>query len=120
MAGLGDRSTAYRPPSRISLRRQVYTPRLGSGHVPTIDAVAVARLQAAGAIVMAKTNTPVFGTDGQSYNKVYGTTNNPWDLSRSRGGSSGGSAAAVAAGPTGLELGSDIGGSIRGPAHCCE
>jgi amidase len=90
-----------------------------SGHIPTIDAVAVSRLQAAGAIVMGKTNTPVFGSDGQSYNKVFGTTNNPWDLSRSPGGSSGGSAAAIAAGLTGLELGSDFGGSIRGPSHCC-
>jgi amidase len=90
-----------------------------SGHVPATDAVAVARLEAAGAIVMGKTNTPVFGSDAQSYNKVFGTTNNPWDLSRSPGGSSGGSAAAIAGGLTGLELGSDIGGSIRGPAHCC-
>jgi amidase len=60
----------------------------------------------------------VFASDGQSYNNVFGTTNNPWDLTRSPGGSSGGSAAAIAAGMTALELGSDIGGSIRGPAHC--
>jgi len=90
-----------------------------SGHIPSTDAVAVARLKDAGAIVMGKTNTPVFGSDGQTYNKIFGTTNNPWDLSRSPGGSSGGSAAAIAAGLTGLELGSDIAGSIRGPAHCC-
>ncbi len=90
-----------------------------SEHVPGTDAVPVARLQAAGAVLMGKTNTPVFASDAQSYNNVFGTTNNPWDLARSPGGSSGGSAAAIAAGMTALELGSDIGGSIRGPAHCC-
>jgi len=90
-----------------------------SGHMPTSDAVSVARLKAAGAILFGKTNTPIFAGDGQAYNKIFGTTNNPWDLTRSPGGSSGGSAAAIAAGLTGLELGSDIGGSIRGPAHVC-
>src|SRR5436309_5660740 len=57
--------------------------------------------------------------NGQTYNPIFGTTNNPWDLSRSPGGSSGGPAAALAAGLTGLELGSDIGGSVRNPAHYC-
>lgn len=90
-----------------------------SAHVPMHDAPAVARLKAAGAIVFGKTNTPVFAMDGQSYNPIFGTTNNPWDLTRSPGGSSGGSAAALAAGLTGLEIGSDIGGSIRNPAHFC-
>jgi len=88
-----------------------------AGHVPGTDAVAVARLKAAGAIVFGKTNTPLYAGDWQTYNDVYGRTNNPWDLSRTTGGSSGGSAAAVAAGLTPLELGSDIGGSIRIPAH---
>lgn len=88
-------------------------------HVPVQDAPAVARLKAAGAIVFGKTNTPVFAMNGQSYNPIFGVTNNPWDLTRSPGGSSGGSAAALAAGLTGLELGSDIGGSIRNPAHYC-
>ncbi|HZR48451.1 MAG TPA: amidase family protein [Streptosporangiaceae bacterium] len=88
-----------------------------SGHVPGTDAVAVARLKAAGAIVFGKTNTPLYAGDWQTYNDVYGRTNNPWDLSRTAGGSSGGAAAAVAAGLTPLELGSDIGGSIRIPAH---
>ncbi|MDH3318659.1 MAG: amidase [Betaproteobacteria bacterium] len=83
------------------------------------DALAVARLKRAGAIVFGKTNVPVLLADWQSFNPVYGTTNNPWDLLRTPGGSSGGSAAALAAGLTGLELGSDIGASIRNPAHYC-
>jgi amidase len=83
------------------------------------DALAVERLKRAGAIVFGKTNVPVLLADWQSFNPIYGTTNNPWDLLRTPGGSSGGSAAALAAGLTGLELGSDIGASIRGPAHYC-
>jgi len=88
-------------------------------HVPAADAVAVARLRAAGAVIMGKTNLPPWASDIQSSNKVFGTTVNPWDPTRSPGGSSGGSAAALAAGLTGLELGSDIGGSIRSPAAWC-
>ena len=83
------------------------------------DALAVQRLKAAGAIVFGKTNVPELLADWQTFNSIYGTTNNPWDLLRTPGGSSGGSAAALAAGLTGLELGSDIGASIRGPAHYC-
>lgn len=90
-----------------------------AGHVPAQDADAVARLRSAGAIVFGKTNTPTFAGDIQTYNPVFGVTNNPWDLDRIPGGSSGGAAAALAAGLTGLELGSDIGGSIRNPAHFC-
>lgn len=86
-------------------------------HVPQTDALAVARLKAAGAIIFGKTNTPLYAGDIQTFNDVYGVTNNPWDTSRTPGGSSGGAAAAVAAGLTPLELGSDIGGSIRNPAH---
>jgi amidase len=86
---------------------------------PEVDALAVQRLKAAGAIILGKTNVPVALRDWQSYNDVYGTTNNPWDLSRSPGGSSGGSAAALAAGFVPLEFGSDIGGSLRAPAHFC-
>ena len=86
---------------------------------PDTDALAVARLKAAGAIIIGKTNVPLGLTDWQSYNEVYGTTNNPWDLSRTPGGSSGGAAAALAAGFVPLELGSDIGGSLRAPAHFC-
>jgi amidase len=86
---------------------------------PEVDALAVQRLKAAGAIILGKTNVPVALRDWQSYNDVYGTTNNPWDLSRSPGGSSGGSAAALAAGFVSLEFGSDIGGSLRAPPHFC-
>lgn len=86
---------------------------------PKTHAVAVQRLLDAGAIVFAKTNTPLYASDVQTFNKVYGTTRNPWNPERTPGGSSGGAAAALAAGLTPLELGSDIGGSIRTPAHFC-
>lgn len=88
-------------------------------HRPQRDAESVARLKAAGAIVYGKSNMPPGAADWQSYNPIYGKTNNPWDLTRTPGGSSGGAAAAVAAGLAPLELGSDIGGSIRVPAHFC-
>jgi amidase len=88
-------------------------------HVPLQDAAGVARLVAAGAIVFGKSNTPALAMDWQTYNELHGTTRNPWDPERSPGGSSGGSAVAMAAGFSALELGSDIGGSIRIPAHCC-
>jgi len=86
---------------------------------PAADAVIVARMKAAGAIVLGKTNVPFVLADWQSYNDVYGTTRNPWDLDRTPGGSSGGAAASLAAGYVALELGSDIGGSLRAPAHFC-
>jgi amidase len=88
-------------------------------HVPAQDAVAVARLKSAGAIVFGKTNVPRWSGDLQTYNEIFGTTNNPWDTSRVPGGSSGGPAAAVACGFTSFETGTDIGGSIRIPSHCC-
>ncbi len=88
-------------------------------HVPEHDAEAVARLRSAGAVIFGKTNLSTYAMDVQSYNPVFGTTNNPWDTARTPGGSSGGAAAALAAGLTGFELGSDIGGSIRNPAHYC-
>ncbi|QXJ25673.1 amidase [Actinomadura graeca] len=88
-------------------------------HVSTADAEAVARLKDAGAVVFGKSNLPADARDWQTYNEIYGTTNNPWDPARGPGGSSGGSAAALAAGLTGLELGGDTAGSIRVPAHFC-
>ena len=88
-------------------------------NVPPRNAVVVDRFLGAGAVLFGKTNVPIFLADYQSYNSIYGTTNNPWDLSRSPGGSSGGSAAALASGLTGIEAGSDIGSSIRNPAHYC-
>ncbi len=88
-------------------------------HVPTRDAAVVARLKGAGAVVLGKTNVPIFASDWQSYNAVYGQTNNPWDVARTPGGSTGGGAAALAAGLSYLEPGSDLAGSIRIPAHFC-
>ncbi|HMN73036.1 MAG TPA: amidase [Rhodoblastus sp.] len=89
------------------------------GNIAKEDALSVARLKKAGAVVFGKTNVPAWLADWQSFNLIYGTTNNPWNVARTPGGSSGGSAAALAAGLTGLELGSDIGASIRNPAHYC-
>jgi amidase len=86
---------------------------------PTEDALVIARLKAAGAVILGKTNVPCMLGDWQSYNDIYGSTNNPWDLSVTPGGSSGGSAAALAAGYVALELGSDLAGSLRVPAHYC-
>lgn len=83
------------------------------------DATAVARARGAGAVIWGKTNVPVMAADWQSYNALYGRTNNPWDLNRTPGGSSGGAAAALAAGVTAIEIGSDIGGSLRVPASFC-
>lgn len=90
-----------------------------SNHVPTEDAVQVSRLKAAGAVLLGKTNVPLMLRDIQSFNEIYGTTNNPWDHSRTSGGSSGGSAAALAAGFGALSIGSDLAGSLRTPAHFC-
>ena len=85
--------------------------------IPQEDAWPVARLREAGAIIFGKTNLPIYAGDLQSYNEVFGTTNNPYDVSRTPGGSSGGAAAALACGFTPIEIGSDIGGSIRLPSH---
>ncbi|UWU73680.1 amidase [Bradyrhizobium huanghuaihaiense] len=86
---------------------------------PAEDALVVSRLKAAGAVIIGKTNIPIGLRDFQSYNEIHGTTNNPWDLGRSPGGSSGGCGAALAAGFGPLSIGSDIGGSIRVPSHFC-
>jgi amidase len=86
---------------------------------PTEDALSIARVKDAGAVILGKTNVPLGLGDWQSYNDIYGTTNNPYDLGRTPGGSSGGSSAALAAGYGALSLGSDIGGSLRVPAFHC-
>jgi len=88
-------------------------------YIPKTDAVVVSRLRTAGAVILGHTNVPFMLGDWQSYNKIFGTTNNPWDLKRTPGGSTGGGAAALAAGLSYLSVGSDIGGSIRIPAHFC-
>lgn len=87
--------------------------------IPDRDATVVKRLKAAGAILIGKTNTPEFTLSFETYNKIHGFTNNPYDLKRSPGGSSGGAAAAIAAGLTSFDIGTDYGGSIRVPSHCC-
>lgn len=90
-----------------------------AGYTPLEDAPAVARLRAAGAIVLGKTNLPTFASGLETHSELFGTTRNPWDPSKVPGGSSGGAAGALAAGLTALELGSDVAGSIRQPAHYC-
>lgn len=90
-----------------------------ANHIPAEDAVQVTRLKDAGAVILGKTNVPVMLRDIQSFNDIYGTTSNPWDHSRTSGGSSGGSAAALAAGFGALSIGSDLAGSLRTPAHFC-
>ena len=87
--------------------------------VPERDATVVARLRAAGGILVGKTNTPEFTWANETDNDVYGRTSNPYDLDRSPGGSSGGSASIVAAGGSPFDIGSDSGNSIRQPAHLC-
>jgi amidase len=90
-----------------------------AGKTPDADSPPVARLRAAGAVVLGKTNTPEFTMSFITENLVYGRTNNPYDVTRTPGGSSGGAAAIVAACGAFLELGSDLGGSVRVPAHYC-
>jgi amidase len=137
-----DRARDAAKAADIALARGVYKPLLGvpitvkeafdvaglptswgdpqfRNFVPEEDALIVSRLKQAGAIVVGKTNVPRGLGDFQSYNEIYGTTNNPWDVGRSPGGSSGGSAAALAVGLGALSIGSDIGGSLRVPAHFC-
>ena len=90
-----------------------------SGFVPDEDATVVARLKGAGAVLLGKSNTPEMTMMWETYNMVYGRTNNPYDLSRSPSGSSGGAAAIIAAGGSPLDMGTDSAGSIRMPAHYC-
>ena len=88
-------------------------------NIAETNSVVVERMLAAGANLFGKTNVPLLLGDWETFNEIYGTTNNPWDVARVPGGSSGGSAAALAAGLTAIESGSDIGASIRNPAHYC-
>src|SRR3954451_15734502 len=99
--------------------RTTYGSPLFAEHVPDQDALLVARLRQAGAIIVGKTNTPEFGAGSQTFNRVFGVTRNPYDLSRTPGGSSGGAAAAVAAGMVPAADGSDLGASVRNPAAFC-
>lgn len=99
--------------------RTTYGSRLYADHVPDTDSLVVERMTEAGAIVLGKTNTPEFGTGSQTYNAVFGETRNPYDLTRTAGGSSGGAAAALATGMVALADGSDMAGSLRNPASFC-
>ena len=99
--------------------RTTYGSKLFENHVPDEDALVVERLRAAGAIVIGKTNTPEFAFGPNTVNAVFGATRNPWNLDRTAGGSSGGSAAALATGMCPLAEGTDLGGSLRGPASFC-
>src|SRR5713101_5949129 len=111
----------------ITLKESINVTGLGTtcgvpdwkGYVSPHDGPIAARTRAAGAVLLGKTNVPPMLADWQSANPIFGRTNNPWDLTRTPGGSSGGSAAAIAAGLSALEVGSDIGGSIRVPAVFC-
>jgi len=88
-------------------------------YIPTVDAPAVSRLRGAGAILLGKTNVPPLSADYRADNPIFGRTNNPWNLERTPGGSTGGGAAAVAAGLSAFDVGSDLAGSVRTPAHYC-
>lgn len=99
--------------------RSTNAERARSTYVPEQDATVVARLRAAGAVILGKTNLPERGADVQTNSRLFGRANNPWDLDRTPGGSTGGGAAAVAGGLSPLEVGSDGGGSTRLPAHFC-
>jgi amidase len=99
--------------------RTTYGSPIFADNVPAFDALLVERLRAAGAITVGKTNTPEFGAGSQTFNPVFGATRNPYDLSRTCGGSSGGAAVALACGLVPIADGSDLGGSLRNPAGYC-
>lgn len=99
--------------------RTTWGSTLYAHHVPDADALVVARLRSAGAIVVGKTNTPEFGAGGNTFNAVFGATRNPWNLALTCGGSSGGAAVALATGMGPIAEGSDLGGSLRTPAAFC-
>ena len=99
--------------------RTTYGSPVFADHVPTEDALVVTRLRAAGAVILGKTNTPEFAAGGNTWNEVFGRTRNPWDPSRSAGGSTGGGAVGLASGMIALAEGTDLGGSLRIPASFC-
>jgi amidase len=99
--------------------RTTYGSRIFKDNVPTADALIIGRIRNAGAITIGKTNTPEFGAGSQTFNEVFGATHNPYDLSKTCGGSSGGAAVALACGMIPLAEGSDMGGSLRNPAAFC-
>lgn len=99
--------------------RTTFGSKIFAGHVPDHDGLIVARLHAAGAITVGKTNTPEFGAGSQTFNDVFGTTRNPYDLTKTCGGSSGGAAVALATGMAPIADGTDFGGSLRNPASFC-
>lgn len=105
--------------TRLAGVRTTYGIPMLSHYKPKTDSAVSAALRAAGAIIIGRTNVPIYSFDWQCDSPIFGLTHNPWDLARTCGGSSGGAAAAVATGMTPLEIGSDVGGSIRYPAHCC-
>ena len=88
-------------------------------YVPARNEIIVERMQQAGAVTIGKTNTPEFGAGSQTFNTIFGATRNPWDLSKTSGGSSGGAAAALACGMQPIADGTDVGGSLRNPASFC-
>jgi amidase len=99
--------------------RTTFGSTIYADYVPTEDALVVRRLREAGAIVLGKTNCPEFAAGGNTFNEVFGRTRNPWDLTKSAGGSTGGGAAALATGMIALAEGTDLGGSLRIPASFC-
>jgi amidase len=100
--------------------RTTYGSTLFKDYVPSEDDIVVARMRRAGAILVGKTNTPEFGAGSQTFNSVFGATRNPYDLTKTCGGSSGGAAAALACGMAPVASGSDTGGSLRNPAAFCD
>ncbi|MGH7714321.1 MAG: amidase [Gemmatimonadaceae bacterium] len=105
--------------TQVAGLRTTFGSPLYRDHVPDEDALVVQRLRAAGAVIMGKTNCPEFAAGGNTFNEVFGRTRNPWDLTRSAGGSTGGGAAALASGMIALAEGTDLGGSLRIPASFC-
>ena len=110
---------AFKDTHAVAGWRTTYGSPLFKDHVPDYDDLTVARVRAAGAVVVGRSNTPEFAAGSHTFNTVFGTTVNPYDLTRSAGGSSGGAAAALASGMVPLADGSDMGGSLRNPASFC-